>query len=128
MKPRTGGMLRWLPFDFTLQDVQKPVRTGDLSVSSGPRPSAKLTRQPRELYKVFIFYVIFFMAYENLATILTFLNSTDEGLGPKSLETELIGTLSLGKGGRATKSGCGSGRSCNHLDWSKVRKLIGHLH
>ena len=78
--------------------------------------------------KFLFFYVIFFMAYENLATILTFLNSTDEGLGPKSLETELIGTLSLGKGGRATKSGCGSGRSCNHLDWSKVRKLIGHLH
>ena len=60
MKPRTGGMLRWLPFDFTLQDVQKRVRTGDLSVSSGPRPSAKLTRQPRELCKVFIFLCYFF--------------------------------------------------------------------
>ena len=30
-----------------------------------------------------------FMAYANIATILTYLNSTDEGLGPKHLETEL---------------------------------------
>ena len=60
------------------------------------------------------------MAYENLATILTFLNSTDEGLGPKSLETELIGTLSLGKGGRATKSGCGSISSRTVLATKKI--------
>ena len=48
------------------------------------------------------------MAYENLATILTCLNSTDEGLGPKSLETELIGTLSLGRGGEG------------HEEWVRV--------
>ena len=38
-------------------------------------------------YKVFIFYV-FFHGVCNLATILTYLNSTDEGPGPKYLETE----------------------------------------
>ena len=41
----------------------------------------------RAHYKVFIFYV-FFHGVCNLATILTYLNSTDEGPGPKHLETE----------------------------------------
>ena len=37
----------------------------------------------------FYFFMFCFMAYANLATILTHLNSNDEGLGPKHLETEL---------------------------------------
>ena len=41
----------------------------------------------RAHYKVFIFYV-FFHGVCKLATILTYLNSTDEGPSPKHLETE----------------------------------------
>ena len=46
-------------------------------------------RFERALQSFSFFFMFSFMAYANIATILTYLNSTDEGLGPKHLETEL---------------------------------------
>ena len=70
--------------------MQEPVRTGDLSVTERRFNAQNRARNTKFLF----FYVIFFMANENLTTILTCLYSTDKGLGPKSWETELIETLS----------------------------------
>ena len=89
-------------FDFFLSPVFKyKALVGDLSsfIRALYQGRIFLTATEQKRYRLvllwahalqsFYFFMFCFMAYANLATILTYLNSTYEGLGPKHLETEL---------------------------------------
>ena len=91
-----------LYFDFFLSPVFKyKALVGDLSsfiralyqgwifLAATEQKRYRLVLLWAHALKSFYFFMFCFMAYANLATILTYLNSTYEGLGPKHLETEL---------------------------------------
>ena len=96
-----------LYFDFFLSPVFKyKALVGDLSsfIRALYQGRIFLTATEQKRYRLvllwahalqsFYFFMFCFMAYANLATILTYLNSTYEGLGPKHLETELTNITS----------------------------------